>query len=88
MKDLKNPKLMYLKALLFVIIALVGASILILQHPSLKTGLLIGLIAWASARAYYFLFYVIQTYIDEDYKYSGIFSCLRYLISTKQRTCD
>ena len=84
MGDLKSSRLMYLKAILFVAIALICAGLLFLQNMSLQTGLLILLLVWASARAYYFMFYVIQTYIDDDFKYSGIIACLTYILGSKK----
>ena len=83
MGDLKSSRLMYLKAILFVAIAFICAVLLFLQNIGLRTGLLIALLAWASARAYYFMFYVIQTYIDEDFKYAGIIASLKYLFARK-----
>lgn len=85
MGDLKSRRLMYLKAALFVAIAAACAILLLLQSPNMRTGLLLGLLAWASARAYYFLFYVIQAYIDEDFKYSGIIACLKHLLANKEK---
>lgn len=86
MKDLTHPRRMYLKALLFLIIAVCCSTLLLLQNPSLRTGALIGLLAWASSRAYYFLFYVIQNYIDGDYRYAGILSCLKYMMSARGKS--
>ena len=88
MSDLKSSKLMYLKAALFVTIATASAALLLFENPSIRTGLLVALFGWASARAYYFLFYVIQTYIDGDFKYSGIVSCLKHLASKKRTRGD
>ena len=85
MADLKKPSLMYLKAVLFCTIALCAAIILVLRDPSWTTVLLVLLVAWASARAYYFVFYVIEKYIDDDYKFSGITSFVRYLIAKRKQ---
>ena len=84
-KDLSSPKLMYLKAILFVVIGLAAAGIILLETPSLKIALLLLLAVWAFARAYYFAFYVIQHYIDPGYRYAGIFSFLRYLLARRRK---
>lgn len=78
--DLKNPRWMYVKAIGFVLIASLCAAALIARSVRIETLVLILLLIWSSARAYYFCFYVIQQYIDPSFKYSGVGSMLRYLI--------
>jgi hypothetical protein len=78
--DLVNPKWMYLKAVLFVLIGCCCFTLAIVDNPSLKNALLLILMVWAFSRAYYFAFYVIEKYIDAEYKFSGLISFLRYII--------
>ena len=47
MKDLRNPRLMWLKAVLFLIIGAVCAALLWFESPTFKTGLLLLLGIWA-----------------------------------------
>ena len=61
-----------------------AATILLIEHPSLRFAALLAITIWAFARSYYFAFYVIEHYIDCDYKYSGLFSFLRYAARGKQ----
>jgi hypothetical protein len=84
MADLKNPKLIYLKGALFLAIIVVCSAAILLQHPSWKLAALLGLLIWASARFYYFLFYVIEKYVDSSFRFSGIYSFLKYLLSKRQ----
>ena len=84
MRDLRDPRLMYLKAILFVFIGLLSATLLLLDHPHLKTAALLVLSVWAFARAYYFLFYVIEHYIDPTYRFAGITSFLAYLLGKRK----
>ncbi|MBN2021463.1 MAG: hypothetical protein JW809_01595 [Pirellulales bacterium] len=78
--DLTNPRWMYAKAILFVLIGLGCLALLLIDRPSLKTAALSALMVWAFARAYYFAFYVIEKYIDPGYKFSGLFAFFRYLM--------
>ena len=78
MRDLENPRWMYAKAALLLIVVLLSCILLLIQAPSWRTGALLVLVIWASARVYYFMFYVIERYIDPSYRFSGIFSALRY----------
>ncbi len=80
MRDIKSHKLMYLKAILFLLILVISVIEILLVTKDLKTGILLILIIWSSARIYYFMFYVIENYIDEDYKFSGIISFIQYLV--------
>lgn len=79
MKDLSDPKWMYLKAGLFLIIGLVCGVLLYAGAPHWRTAILAVLLVWSMCRAYYFAFYVIGRYIDPKFKYSGLISCFRYL---------
>lgn len=83
MGDLKNAKLIYLKAFLFLLIGLSASTLLLIEAPRLKVALLLALAVWAFARAYYFAFYVIQHYVDDSYRFAGLWSFLQYLC-TKQ----
>ncbi|MEM8494737.1 MAG: hypothetical protein AAF916_04770 [Planctomycetota bacterium] len=79
MHDLQNPRWMYLKAALFVGIAVISATLLVLESPKLRTAVLLALLMWASCRAYYFAFYVIEKYIDPSYRFAGLIDFVRYL---------
>jgi hypothetical protein len=36
---------------------------------------------WCFCRSYYFAFYVIEHYVDPSYRFSGLWSFVRYLLS-------
>jgi hypothetical protein len=85
MKDLSNPTWIKLKGLLFVLLGVVAAVLVWLEHPTLKTALLLALVIWCFCRAYYFAFYVIEHYVDPGYKFSGLGSFLAYLFRQRNR---
>jgi len=58
MKDLTNPTWIKLKGFLFLFLGLVAATLLFLEHPTLKAALLLVLALWCFCRFYYFAFYV------------------------------
>jgi hypothetical protein len=70
--DLTSPRLMYLKAALFLVIGLLASAGILIELPSLKIAGLLGLAIWGFARAYYFAFYVIEHYVDSSRRYSGL----------------
>ena len=80
MADLKNPRWMYVKTALFLIIGATASTLIILDHPTVQTVVLLALTIWAFARAYYFAFYVIQHYIDAEYRFAGLFDFARYVM--------
>jgi len=79
--DLTDRRWIYVKGFLFVGIVL-GASVLLwLENPGWRTAALVVLLIWSSARAYYFMFYVIENYVDGRYRFSGVCSFVRYLLT-------
>lgn len=80
MRDLQNPKWMYLKAAMFVAIGSVSAGLILAQSPTLQTAALLALVVWSFCRAYYFAFYVIEKYIDPSHKFSGLLAAMKFLI--------
>ena len=84
MSKLSKPlsaRLIYLKAILFILIGLLASGLILLEAPSLKIAVLLALAIWSFARAYYFAFYVIQHYLTPTYRYAGLTSFLRYLLT-------
>ena len=79
-RDLKSKQLIYLKALLFVTIWILAILLNLTTSETFPRLLSIVLIVWSSARLYYFAFYVIEKYVDEEFKFSGLFDFLRYWI--------
>jgi len=77
MSDLKSKSLIVLKGLLFLFMALMCAVILIAQSPTLTTVLLLALLIWSSCRFYYFLFYVLEKYVNPTMRYAGILDLLQ-----------
>lgn len=80
MADLKNPKLIYAKGFLFLLGGLLASGLLVLEHPTLKMILLLAVAVWCFVRFYYFAFYVIEHYVDPDYRFTGLGAFVRYLL--------
>lgn len=83
MGDLKDSRLMYLKAVLFLGIGGLSVAGILVELPSWHIGVLLGLAIWAFCRLYYFAFYVIANYIDPGYKFAGLGSFVLYLLRKK-----
>jgi uncharacterized membrane-anchored protein len=81
--DLTDPRWMYLKGALFLLIGLISAGLILTKLPTLKIAGLLALTIWAFCRAYYFAFYVIERYIDPTHKFAGLGAFTRYLLRKK-----
>jgi len=83
-QDIKSPKAIYLKAFLFLCLLLLSI-LLNMMTPSPWIQLFsIAIIVWSSARIYYFMFYVIEHYVDNNFKFSGIYAFFLYLLNKKE----
>lgn len=81
MTDLKSKKLIYLKGFLFLFGGIIASIIILLEHPSWKVAAMLAIAIWFFCRAYYFAFYVIEHYVDSDYKFAGLWSFVKYLLN-------
>lgn len=87
-RDLKSARLICLKASLFVLIIALAGILNLIQDELLLRLLSLLLVAWASARFYYFLFHVIEHYIDDRYRFSGLGSVFAWWLERRRRPGD
>jgi hypothetical protein len=85
MKDLSNPFWIRLKGVLFLFIGITAAALLFADLPTWRTAVLLTLVIWGFCRFYYFAFYVIEKYVDSNYKFSGLISFAKYWFRPRQR---
>ncbi|HEV2693058.1 MAG TPA: hypothetical protein VG347_09215 [Verrucomicrobiae bacterium] len=85
MKDLSSPFWIKLKGILFLLIGIVAAALVFLDNPKWSTGLMLALVIWSFCRFYYFAFYVIEKYVDSSYKFSGLYSFVKYMFQRRRR---
>ena len=78
-RDLKSKQAIYLKAILFIVILIISVILNIITDELKIRIFSIILIVWSSARIYYFMFYVIENYVDKEFKFSSIYSFVKYL---------
>lgn len=82
-RDITDPRLLYFKGFLFVLLAAFAAGLIFIQSPRISTIALLLIVVWASARAYYFAFYVVEHYADPTFRYAGLRSILAYIIQRR-----
>ena len=80
MTDLKNPSIIIAKGFLLLSLGLLASMLLLLEAGNIKVPLLLAISIWAFCRFYYFAFYVIEHYVDPQYRFAGLWSFFRYLL--------
>lgn len=79
MADLQSKHLIVLKGLLFFLILGLSAALIWAAAPGWRTAFLLGVVVWSSSRLYYFLFYVIERYVDPRLRYAGLGALVKEL---------
>ena len=85
-RDLKSPLWIHLKGWLFLVLAIIAGAGLLIQNPSLQNVALLLISLWAACRWYYYMFYVIEKYVDPDFKFAGLTSVLRYIATRNKKS--
>jgi hypothetical protein len=83
MRDIKDPRLIKLKGILFLVQGVLAGGVLLMIAPSWRVALLLAVTVWSFCRFYYFAFYVIQHYVDPSFRFAGLGSFIRYMIGRK-----
>ena len=86
MTDITSKKVIVLKGILFLFIMIGSSTVIVIKHPTLVAVLALCALIWASARFYYFLFYVLERYVDPGLRYSGLLALLSALLRHRNRS--
>ena len=78
MGDLKNKGWIIAKGFMFLGITFLTALLIWAMTMDWKVLLLHGMGVWAACRFYYFAFYVIEKYVDGNYRFAGLFDFAKY----------
>ena len=83
-RDIQSELLLIAKAVLFALVGVSTGAVLLTETPKFSSAALLLLCVWAFARLYYFAFYVIEHYIDDTYRYSGVLSAVTFLLRRRR----
>lgn len=78
MTDIKSPALLYAKGFLMLAVGTLASILLLIDRFDIRSAILLAFAVWGFCRAYYFVFYVIQHYIDPQYRFAGLVDFIRY----------
>lgn len=84
MGDLKSARLIILKGWLFLLSGIVAAGVLWGENFTLRTSFLLFVAIWSFCRFYYFAFYVIEKYVDPDFKFSSLGAFFLYMLKRRR----
>lgn len=84
MRVITSARLLYLKGILFLLCGLLACGGILIDRPSWKIAALLAVAIWAFARAYYFVFYVIEHYIDPSQRYAGLIEFVRATMARRR----
>ncbi len=82
--DIHSKKLIVIKGFLFALVGIIGALGIWLQIPDWRMALLLAITIWACCRFYYFAFYVIENYVDSEFKFAGLWAMVIWLWRRKK----
>ena len=85
MADLKKPRVIYLKGFLFLGGGCLASALLLAELPTLKVAFLLAVAVWCFARCYYFAFYVVEHYVDPQFRFSGLWAFAKYLLRRRPK---
>ena len=81
--DLTSARAILAKGWLFLLLGVLAAICLLAFNPTWQTAILLVIAIWAFCRWYYFMFYVIEHYVDSEFKFAGITSFLKYSLDRR-----
>lgn len=81
--DLRDPRLIKLKGILFLGLGLFASLLLVMRTQDPVVGVLLVIAVWAFCRFYYFAFYVIQNYVDSEFRFTGLIHFVRYFLRNR-----
>ena len=81
--DLTSHRAILFKGWLFLALGILAGSCLLILVPSMQVFALLAITVWAFCRWYYFMFYVIEHYVDSEFKFAGITSFLKYSLDRR-----
>lgn len=76
--DIQSKWVIVLKAGLFLLLGCLSGGMLLSSIVTLRNLILLALTIWSFCRCYYFVFYVIEHYVDSSYRYRGLFDLVKH----------
>ena len=85
LSDDLSPRWIVVKGLLFLIILLGSSGLVIFLDERWPRVVALLCVIWSSSRLYYFFFYVIEKYLDDSFRFTGLWSAIQHLMKKSGR---
>lgn len=85
MRAIQSQSWIFVKGVLFLVLGCASGFLVLSNCYKLRVAILLGLSVWSFCRFYYFMFYVIEHYVDANYRFSGLISFAKYFVSRRGR---
>ncbi len=76
--DIQSKSVIVFKAGLFLVLGCLSGGLLLSSIVTLRNLILLALTIWSFCRCYYFVFYVIEHYVDSSYRYRGLIDLVKH----------
>jgi len=83
LRDIKNKDLIVFKGLMFLLLGILASAILVAFVTRVEVIVLLVISIWSFCRFYYFAFYVIENYVDDEHKFDGLYAAIAYIVKMK-----
>lgn len=84
--DLTSSRAILVKGWLFLLLGVLAVTGILVLAFSWELAALLAIAIWAFCRWYYFMFYVIERYVDPSFRFSGLIAFLRYVANSRNRS--
>lgn len=82
--DLKSKRAILAKGFLFLLMGLFAVALVALESRSWRVVALTLVAVWAFCRFYYFMFYVIEKYVDPSFKFASLTDFVLYILRRRK----
>lgn len=77
--DLSDARWIHIKGWLFLVLSGLAVVGLLLPSFTVQNVAFVAIALWGACRWYYYMFYVIEKYVDSEFRFAGLGSVLKYL---------
>jgi hypothetical protein len=82
--DLQSKRAILAKGFLFLAMGVIAVAIIAMETRSWRVVAMTLLAVWAFCRFYYFMFYVIEKYVDPSFKFASLTDFVIYMLKRRK----
>jgi len=82
-REIASPRVIWLKASLFLVAGVGASALLLVDRWNWRTALLLCIAVWSFCRLYYFVFYALERYVDPEFRFAGLIALVRHRLGRR-----